>query len=105
MNPNRAPPITSTIGYGTDRRRASTLRPATATSSPAISSSAWPILHLAMGLPPLGGREIEWFDRAGAYGHPHVPESAGFRWLRWIPRRAVSEVSPAGSGWPGRFLL
>ena len=47
MNPNKAPPMTSAIGYGTDRRRASTLRPATATSSPAISSSACPITQVS----------------------------------------------------------
>src|SRR4249919_2963688 len=108
MNPNRAPPITSTIGYGTDRRRASTLRPATATNSPAISSSASPIMHLARGLPSLGGSGIGWFDRADAYRHPRVPQSAGFRWRhvqRRVSHRVVSEVSPTDSGSPGRLLL
>ena len=33
-NPSRAPPTTSTIGYGTDTCRASALRPATTTRSP-----------------------------------------------------------------------
>src|SRR5829696_883297 len=43
MNQNSASPATSTIGCDTDRRWASALRPATAISSPAIRSSAWPI--------------------------------------------------------------
>ncbi len=38
--PNAAPPSTSTIGYGIRIWRASAPRPATATSSPAIRSSA-----------------------------------------------------------------
>lgn len=40
MKPSSAPPITSTIGSGLESCRASALRPATATSSPAIGSSA-----------------------------------------------------------------
>ena len=42
MNPNSAPPTTSTIGYGIDSRRASAPSPAIATSRPPISNSALP---------------------------------------------------------------
>src|SRR3954454_21082867 len=54
-NPTSAPPTTSTIGYGTDSRRASALRPATATSRPAIRISAWPIPEVCPAGPPARG--------------------------------------------------
>ena len=57
----QAPPTTSTIGYGTERWRASALRPATATSSPAIRSSARPIPQVRPtggGSRPLSGQSF-----------------------------------------------
>src|SRR3954453_15596819 len=56
MKPTAAPPTTSTIGYGTDSRRARALRPATATSRPAMSSSAWPIVEAPRDVEGPAGR-------------------------------------------------
>src|SRR6476661_6729011 len=53
IKPNSAPPMTSTIGYGTDNRDASTLKPITATSNAAINTSACSIASILSGrIPP-----------------------------------------------------
>src|SRR5215469_12384059 len=111
MNPNRAPPITSMIGYGTDRRRASTLRPATATSSPAISSSAWPIAQVSVrrprgalpgrpATPPstaaaVAGRDARTWADGTAQGRRQRDRGRG----RWRARRRAGPVLPRA----GRF--
>src|SRR5436190_7217162 len=73
-NPNRAPPTTSTIGYGTDRWRASALRPTTATSSPAIRSSAWPTPQVCPPALVLALRKAGRKDRPGKGGRMQIDE-------------------------------
>src|SRR4051794_27663762 len=78
--PNRAPPTTSTIGYGTDTLRASALRPATATSRPAIRISAWPIAQVC--------RFARW-----AFGLRSFPRG---RWTADTRRGRVARSGPGG---------
>src|SRR5689334_11197732 len=102
MNPTSAPPATSTIGYGMFSMRASTLRPTTAISRPAMRNSASPIVLgkldgqlEAQGLEPLFVRQAREVADAGVgrrvLGH-HVPLA------RQVLRRIAEGRGPDRAG-------
>jgi hypothetical protein len=83
----------STIGYGTDRWRASALKPATTTSSPAIRSSAWPIPRVYPSAGRTGSdlfRKWPFVQPLCGLLEPHVwraPTVEGWRTSPCRPRR------------------